>query len=291
LHASESSFVPDTSYSTHEFTVELEPSSYTAEKFALYCQYQEQIHKDVDKQPSGFERFLVNNPFVPEVIKYAREPPGHLPSHYGAYHQLYRVDGELVAMGVIDILPYCVSSVYFIYSPSWAWASLGKLSALREIALVKEMRAYGASSMQYQYMGFYIHTCPKMKYKGDYQPSYLLDPETYTWHPILECVPELDKHAYVSFSDPSRFRDTPAPPYPSPSGDSDDSPLIPENVTDDALPVEVLSEIQIIGEIRGGTIWTLCADQKYWPKSTLSTFSSVVKDLGFPLAKQVLFSV
>lgn len=24
--------------------------------------------------------------------------------------------------------------------------------------------------------GFYIHTCPKMKYKAEYQPSYLLDP-------------------------------------------------------------------------------------------------------------------
>ena len=25
-------------------------------------------------------------------------------------------------------------------------------------------------------IGYYVHTCQKMKYKGDYSPSYLLDP-------------------------------------------------------------------------------------------------------------------
>lgn len=40
---------------------------------------------------------------------------------------MYRVDGELIAIGVVDILPSCVSSVYFIYSLQWAWASLGKV--------------------------------------------------------------------------------------------------------------------------------------------------------------------
>ncbi|KAF8341479.1 arginine-tRNA-protein transferase [Cantharellus anzutake] len=239
LHASEASFVPESKVKAHTFTMELEPSSYSAEKFALYCQYQEQIHKDLDKQPSGFERFLVDNPLVLEDIKYTSGAPKYLPSHYGAYHQLYRVDGELIAIGVIDILPCCVSSVYFIYSPSWGWASLGKLSALREIALAKEMNVYGVNSMQYQYMGFYIHTCPKMRYKGEYQSSYLLDPETYVWHPITNCVPELEKHPYVSFSDPSRFRDAP-PSFPSPVGseDSDD-----EVADDDAQspPQEVLS--------------------------------------------------
>jgi hypothetical protein len=53
--------------------------------------------------------------------------PAHLPKEYGSYHQIYRVDGELVAMGVIDILPTCVSSVYFMYSPKWAWATFGKV--------------------------------------------------------------------------------------------------------------------------------------------------------------------
>lgn len=53
---------------------------------------------------------------------------------------------------MIDILPSCVSSVYFIWDPDWAWASLGKLSALYEIALVREMAEAGAE-MEWLYMG------------------------------------------------------------------------------------------------------------------------------------------
>lgn len=32
------------------------------------------------------------------------------------------------------------------------------------------------------YMGFYIHSCPKMRYKAHMKPSELLCPEVYTWH-------------------------------------------------------------------------------------------------------------
>ncbi len=32
----------------------------------------------------------------------------------GSYHQCYRLDGKLVAMGVLDLLPTCVSSVYLM---------------------------------------------------------------------------------------------------------------------------------------------------------------------------------
>jgi len=54
---------------------------------------------------------------------------------------------------VIDILSHCVSSVYFIWDPDWAWASLGKLSAMRELALVLEMAEAGAEGMGWLYMG------------------------------------------------------------------------------------------------------------------------------------------
>ena len=44
--------------------VTLEPSSFTEEKFALYCAYQKEIHNDDDKSASGFKRFLIENPLV-----------------------------------------------------------------------------------------------------------------------------------------------------------------------------------------------------------------------------------
>jgi arginine-tRNA-protein transferase len=63
-----------------------------------------------------------------EPIPYPSTPPAHLPFHYGSYHQLYRLDGRLVAMGVIDILPSCVSSVYFMWEKEYEKFSLGKVS-------------------------------------------------------------------------------------------------------------------------------------------------------------------
>ena len=73
-------------------------------------------------------------------------------------------------MGVIDILPNCVSSVYFMYEKKWEKYSFGKvsvnvlhhnvplsdstqLSALREAALAKEMHEAGVADMRYLYMG------------------------------------------------------------------------------------------------------------------------------------------
>ena len=84
-----------------------------------------------------------------------------------------------------------------------------QLSGLREIALAQEMNVFGALGVEFQYMGecggcgggfaalhtvqprvfmltialrptlgFYIHTCTKMRYKADFHPSYLLDPVT-----------------------------------------------------------------------------------------------------------------
>ncbi len=48
-------------------------------------------------------------------------------------------------------------------------------------------------------MGFYIHSCQKMRYKGDYQPSELLCPTTLAWYPLSECVPLLEAFKFTPF--------------------------------------------------------------------------------------------
>ncbi|KAJ1308718.1 hypothetical protein OPQ81_004409 [Rhizoctonia solani] len=164
----------------HRLEVTLEPSSYTDEKYQLYLKYQESIHEDTGNTPGGFKRFLVTSAIGQEPIPYR--------------------NGQLIAIGVIDILPGCVSSVYFMYAPEWNAWSLGKISAIREATLAKEIHDAGVESMTSLYMGFYIHSCPKMRYKGEYEPSYLLDPESYTWHPLETCIPLLDKAKYSTFN-------------------------------------------------------------------------------------------
>jgi arginyl-tRNA---protein transferase len=33
-------------------------------------------------------------------------------------------------------------------------------------------------------VGYYIHTCKKMRYKADYKPQYVLDPHSLDWQPL-----------------------------------------------------------------------------------------------------------
>jgi len=51
------------------------------------------------------------------------------------------------------------------------------------------------------YAGFYIHSCVKMRYKGDYMPQYMLDPDSYNWDPLDdEMKKKLDSRKFVSLS-------------------------------------------------------------------------------------------
>ncbi|KAJ1658716.1 Arginyl-tRNA--protein transferase 1 [Dispira simplex] len=118
-----------------------------------------------------------------------------LPTVYGSYHQKYYLGSTLVAVGVIDILPSSVTSVYLFYEPEYHFLSLGRYCALREIAFTKRLRAaypHLLGRLNYYVMGLYIHNCPKMRYKGTFHPSELLDPVTYQWRPLDEVHTTLD---------------------------------------------------------------------------------------------------
>ena len=90
-------------------------------------------------------------------------------------HQHYRISGRLVAVGVLDVLPHGVSSVYLYYDPTFPLA-LGQYAILKEIEWTQTER-----KLPYYYLGYYIDSCPKMKYKAEYAPSELLCPVTYEW--------------------------------------------------------------------------------------------------------------
>ena len=150
------------------------------------------MHKEKDHEVSqhGFKRFLCESP----LQQTTRQVDGK-PQLLGSYHQCYWLDGRLVAMGVLDLLPHCVSGVYLLYHSDFEQWEFGKLSALREAALTHE------GGYQYYYMGYYIHSCTKMKYKADYKTQHVLDPETNEWNPLDdELRGRLDKRPYVSLS-------------------------------------------------------------------------------------------
>lgn len=184
------------------------------------------------------------------------------------------------------MLPHCVSSVYFIWDPDWAWAALGKLSALYELGLVRRMAAAGAPGMRWLYMGecsllqcakltsgYWIANCQKMAYKAEYAPSFLIDPGTQQWHSL---TPKLSAYiashtGYTPFSEIEGMDNTLLPewkaaakPLPRSSAeaagheeeDEDDeadwpSPPPPGFLDPDIIPKSVLDRAMVAMKQRG----------------------------------------
>ena len=154
--------------------IQLKRSSFDPEEFALYRRYQLKVHNDNVTEDS-YCRFLVDTP----LLYVSPTGDNTVPScGFGSFHQQYLIDGQLVAVGVIDVLPKCLSSKYLFWDPDFAFLSLGNYSALQEIGWVKENQVH-CPSLQYYYLGYYIHSCSKMRYKAAYRPSELLCPLRY----------------------------------------------------------------------------------------------------------------
>ena len=172
---------------------------------------QRHVHHEGDSDISrgGFQRFLCSSPLHRHDIGRKK---------VGSFHQMYRLDGRLIAVGVIDLMPQAVSGVYFIYHSDFDKWSFGKLSALREAALAIE------EDYVYYYMGYYIHSCKKMRYKGDYKP-YVLDYDTMQWHQLDDEMRRLmDKRKWVSMDRERRIREQYQPPEDTAMADLNSNP-------------------------------------------------------------------
>lgn len=76
----------------------------------------------------------------------------------------FRLDGDLVAVTVIDLVADGFSAVYTFFDPLEARRGLGSYAILWQIDAA---RRYG---LDYVYLGYWIAECDKMRYKADYQP-------------------------------------------------------------------------------------------------------------------------
>lgn len=168
------------------------------DSYALFLKYQEHIHHDPPSRWTrrAYKRFLIESPLVP-----TQNDHSYLSG--GTFHQQYYDQGQLIAVSVLDLLPgHCLSSVYFFYDPSYSSWSLGCISALLEIWQCKHI-----FNVPFYYLGYYIHNCPKMRYKAEYRPSWILrriSPSVRTWVALDSCTTILD-------NDPHLF-DAPFPP-------------------------------------------------------------------------------
>jgi arginine-tRNA-protein transferase len=61
----------------------------------------------------------------------------------------HRLDGKLVAMGVLDLLQNYVNSAYFIYDPDYKFLNLGVMGALRELEYMRLVRSFDKNKYEW----------------------------------------------------------------------------------------------------------------------------------------------
>lgn len=86
-----------------------------------------------------------------------------------AYEMRYYRDHDLVGVGLVDIVPTGMSSIYFYHAPNWRSESPGTYSIMREISHARE------TDKQFLYLGYWISENRSMNYKASFQPHEILD--------------------------------------------------------------------------------------------------------------------
>lgn len=164
--------------------------AFDQEVFELYCRYQAATHDDHDKTEQGYTSFLVDTPLKPQ-----KAPEGSFLPGYGTWHMHYRLNGTLVAVAVLDILPDSIISVYFFWDRSLEHLNFGTYSALNELEFAR------VAGIKFYYLGWYVHTSKKMNYKSSFYPTEILCPDSLVYVPLNDEVREkLDRDGYATLS-------------------------------------------------------------------------------------------
>jgi arginine-tRNA-protein transferase len=150
---------------------------------SLYLKdYPESLHGSIVSNYYSFYQFLVESPFP---LHNEKANNGH---EVGTVHQHYKLGDLLIAVGVVDVLPSGVSSVYLLYHPTFSHqlVALGKYAILKEVEYTRKLH------VPYYYLGYYIQSCAKMRYKAEYQPSELLCPKFFRWVDATKAMKKLE---------------------------------------------------------------------------------------------------
>jgi arginine-tRNA-protein transferase len=142
------------------FDVELTRPIVDDEHLRLYRRYQEDQHdKDgQDTDEESYARFLIDTVVDTWELSWRDKR------------------GDLVAVGIVDVVDDGVSTVYFYWDPSLRDLSLGVYSALWEIDLT---RRWGKA---YYYLGYLVGGAVTMSYKSQFSGGEIWDGEQ--WLPV-----------------------------------------------------------------------------------------------------------
>ena len=157
------------------------------EKLKVYQKYQTIIHKSKPEEITK-EKFdsiwgrtnLIDNIGIklPQDLDKKVKHPEIYPKKYGTYNIIHRIDGKIVAVGVWDILPTTLSSVYFYYDPDYQFLDIGVFTAIKEIEYIKSFHDLIDNKFKYYVLGMYCETVTKFRYKGFFHPTEIFDRHT-----------------------------------------------------------------------------------------------------------------
>lgn len=177
------------------------PAYYNKESFDLYNSYHVSKHDKPVKSVHSYTEHVVYSPY--------RQQEGKGGIVYGTYHQEYYFGDKLVGVGVIDVVPNGVVSVYMWYDNSKEVNkySLGVYSALKEIEYVCSLAARNPD-IKYYYLQGWNPQNQKLSYKATYPPVEFFCPCISTeWTPdisgVNECIDNKLKAAEAEIKDPA----------------------------------------------------------------------------------------
>ena len=142
-----------------DLAVEIGQFSPTPEKHALFVRYLEARHdRQMSAEWDSFRDFLYTSPIRTHEVT-------------------YRLAGRLVGVGIFDVEPQAVSTVYCYFDPDLSARSIGTFNILWTIDHCC------ARGIPHVYLGYYVRDCRRMSYKIGFTPCELLD-EQGRWQPV-----------------------------------------------------------------------------------------------------------
>jgi arginine-tRNA-protein transferase len=103
---------------------------------------------------------------VTDIDEYTRS---FLAGQFDFAHEMrFWHEDRLVGVGLVDITPWGMSSVYFYHDPDWRPEAPGVYSMLRELLFARDQ------AIPHHYLGYWISACASMAYKSNYGPHELL---------------------------------------------------------------------------------------------------------------------
>lgn len=150
--------------------LEVAPSTVTKEHVRLYNAWHADMHVR-----SGWRDDKIDAANYREVFLAGDWP-------FSKEFRYYRED-QLIGVGLVDVLPDALSSVYFYHDPDWRDQSPGTFTVQQEIEYAKQTRK------RYLYLGYWIAECQSMAYKSRFGPHEILaeypdDDEEPMWLPV-----------------------------------------------------------------------------------------------------------